>query len=184
MATARKLFRLFKWIIEYQKISKLVKNHPADGEPIDLALAVLTRLGFFGFWWFDNLWVCAHVGLLKRDKTPLKKPGMLSWFFALIFSILAQIRKLGKINADKASILKVIRDAPGKKEKFQEKLNSLDKAKFTCYKTLVKNFSDMITASAASGMAEKVGIKWSDAAIGFGGSLSALLTCYDLYPKK
>jgi len=184
MAAARKLFRLFKGLIEYQKINKLIQNTPKDTDEIDLALAVLTRLGFFGYWLFDNIWICAHVGFLKRDKTPYKKPGMLSWLLALLFSIIAQVRKLSKISSEKAAIIRLIRDAPQKKEKFQERLTTLDKNRFTCYKTIVKNVGDCVPASAFSGVAEKFGINWSDTAIGIGGSISSFLTCYDLYPKK
>jgi len=38
MATARKLFRLFKWIMEYQKIVSLLNNPPKDQDEIGLVL--------------------------------------------------------------------------------------------------------------------------------------------------
>ena len=94
MSVARRLARLFKWVIECQKMANLIKSPPADGNEVDLALALLTRLGFFGFWFFDNLWVLAHIGFLKRDATPFKKPGMASWFFGLVCNVIATVRSL------------------------------------------------------------------------------------------
>ena len=52
MAVARKLFRLFKSFNEVQTIIKTLK---ADSKPVDKYLAVLTRLAFLFYWFFDNL---------------------------------------------------------------------------------------------------------------------------------
>ena len=53
MSKARKLFRLFKSVNEYQKLVKFLDDC-SDGLPM-LVLGVITRIGLFVFWFFDNL---------------------------------------------------------------------------------------------------------------------------------
>lgn len=48
MRDARKLFRLFKSINEYQKLLEILKKGSAD--PLELSCNVITRLGFLFYW--------------------------------------------------------------------------------------------------------------------------------------
>ena len=58
MSTARKLFRLFKSFNEYVKIKGIMKE---ETSALDKTLAVLARLGFLFYWFFDNLSVLIKI---------------------------------------------------------------------------------------------------------------------------
>jgi hypothetical protein len=62
MRDARKLFRLFKSLVEYQKIQQLLKVKGPQHKQI---LNVLARLGFFFYWVFDNIQILAKVKFLE-----------------------------------------------------------------------------------------------------------------------
>lgn len=61
MSVARKLFRLFKSFNEYVKICEIQKGKLPDFEK---NLAILARLAFGFYWFFDNLSVLIKVKLL------------------------------------------------------------------------------------------------------------------------
>ena len=65
MRDARKLFRLFKSVNEYQKIVGLLNKGSLD--MTELSLNVLTRMGFLLYWVFDNLAILAAIKFIKRD---------------------------------------------------------------------------------------------------------------------
>ncbi len=52
MRDARKLFRLAKSIVEYQKMVQLANQKSPQHKKI---LNILSRLGFFFYWIFDNI---------------------------------------------------------------------------------------------------------------------------------
>lgn len=103
MSKARKLFRLFKWLFEYEKVRKLLTKPPADLDEIDIILgkkknnqAIVTRLFFAGYWIFDNLVIISTIKLLKRDPAIFKKPAGSFWFLALLVNLIANLRILKK----------------------------------------------------------------------------------------
>ena len=60
MADARKLFRLFKTINEYQLTKDFIDKPPADWDELDFLFNILIRLGFAGYWVFDNLFILSN----------------------------------------------------------------------------------------------------------------------------
>lgn len=85
MRDARKLFRLFKSLVEYQKITALQKQNQPQHKKI---LAILARLGFLIYWFFDNLNILAKIKYLEGiDKDAAAKKACLFWLIGLIFSI-------------------------------------------------------------------------------------------------
>ena len=65
MRDARKLFRLFKSINEYQKIIELIKKGSLD--PTNLILQIGTRLGFLLYWFFDNIAILCAIKFINRE---------------------------------------------------------------------------------------------------------------------
>ncbi len=86
MSQARKLFRLFKSVNEYQKIVNLLKSPTMD--PVNLGLSVAVRLGFLAFWVFDNLAILCTIKFLKSDPKGFAKKGAIFWLVALVLSFL------------------------------------------------------------------------------------------------
>ena len=85
MRDARKLFRLFKSLMEYQKIQELLKKPDAPHRKI---LNILSRLGFFFYWIFDNIQILGKVKYLpKVDVEKAGKRASFFWLLALLFSI-------------------------------------------------------------------------------------------------
>jgi len=66
-----------------------------------------------------------------------------------------------------------------------DKFAALNKKKFDNTLNLLKTLGDMVTASQAIGLPRKLfGFDFNDGQVGFGGFLSAVLTCYQLFPAK
>jgi len=60
-----------------------------------------------------------------------------------------------------------------------DKFAALNKKKFDNTLNLLKTLGDMVTASQAIGLPRKLfGFDFNDGQVGFGGFLSAVLTCY------
>ena len=55
MNTARKLFRLFKSLIEYGTMKKLMSD------PIKNALPIIARIAFASYWFFDNIAILIKI---------------------------------------------------------------------------------------------------------------------------
>jgi hypothetical protein len=50
---------------------------------------------------------------------------------------------------------------------------------------LLKNLGDLVTATQALSIPKSLfGFDFNDGQVGFGGLLSAVITCYQLYPEK
>lgn len=92
MSKARKLFRLFKSVNEYHKLVKFLDDC-SDGMPL-LVLGVITRVGLFVFWLFDNLQVLTMINFLKGNPDNYKKIGMTGWLLSLLATIISEILKV------------------------------------------------------------------------------------------
>jgi hypothetical protein len=61
----------------------------------------------------------------------------------------------------------------------------LSKRKFDNTLNLLKNLGDMVTASQGISLPKTLfGFDFNDGQVGFGGLLSAVITCYQLYPDQ
>ena len=86
MRDARKLFRLFKSLMEYQKIQQLMKQKQTDHKQV---LNILIRLGFLFYWVFDNIAILTKVKLLKNvDQKQAAKRAATFWLIALVISVI------------------------------------------------------------------------------------------------
>jgi hypothetical protein len=57
-------------------------------DPVALGLSVAVRLGFLGYWIFDNLAILCTIKFLKSDAKGFAKKGALFWLFALVVSVI------------------------------------------------------------------------------------------------
>ena len=92
MSKARKLFRLCKSVNEYHKLIKFLDDC-SDGLPI-LVLGVITRVGLFVFWLFDNLQILSMINFIKGNPDSFKKVGMTGWLLALLATLISEILKV------------------------------------------------------------------------------------------
>ena len=104
MRDARKLFRLFKTLNEYQKILDLLEK--SRNLSTDDFLAVLSRV-FFGLYWiFDNIAILRKIGILSGDSKPISKKGSICWLLALLTGLILVSRKLVANARERAIIQK------------------------------------------------------------------------------
>jgi hypothetical protein len=181
MRDARKLFRLFKSLNEYQKISKLLAKIEED--EFAFYFNLLNRLGFLGYWFFDNLQILSKVGFVKLDAKHQGKVGAIFWFFALIFGLVLEIRNFIKISHEQIQIEKYLANC--REDEVDVKKNQLKvirNKKKECVLNIIKQVGDLITAGQGSEIAPKIfKINFNDFWVGIGGLTSALITSYQLY---
>jgi hypothetical protein len=67
----------------------------------------------------------------------------------------------------------------------KDRRREINKKKLENTLNLLKNLGDTVTASQALSLPKKLfGFDFNDGQVGFGGLLSAVITCYQLYPAK
>lgn len=95
MRDARKLFRLFKSINEYQKLMEILAKGSLD--PFEVGCNVTSRVAFLLYWFFDNITILSNIKVLSRDSKATNKMGMTFWFIALLATLLLTVRDLIKV---------------------------------------------------------------------------------------
>ena len=173
MKNARKLFRLFKSLNEYQKITDFLAKKELS--QVDM-LNVAGRIAFLLYWIFDNLSVLSTVKFLNLDAKQMNKYGAFWWFVALCLGQAASVITLAELGKEEASIRK-----KEKSEETQKQLKAIQAKKFTEYLNIIKQAGDMVTSSQAIELPAKFGFNFNDGHIGIGGFVSAVLTMYQLY---
>lgn len=185
MATARKLFRLFKTANEYHKILALLSKGSDDD--FDLYMNILNRIFFGAYWIFDNLTVLSAIKFLKYDKAKMAKNASWCWFLALLVGLILYLRNLIYESHNAITLEKAIQDANAKEkgediEKKNKDLAAVRKKKVDLWLNIAKTLGDMITASQGAGIPKAlIGREFNDGAIGIGGFVSATITNYQLY---
>eukprot|EP00744_Colponema_vietnamica_P002357 GILI01003713.1.p1 GENE.GILI01003713.1~~GILI01003713.1.p1 ORF type:complete len:275 (+),score=90.58 GILI01003713.1:78-827(+) len=180
MRDARKLFRLFKSVNEYQKLSQVL-GQKTDG--VNKALAVINRLAFLSYWIWDNLGMLSTIKFLRYQPAPLNKMASLSWLIGLVTQILMDLLALAE-NLERESRL-TSQSSTKSAEELHEELKKLRAKRSDLYLSLVKCLGDCITASNGVELPKMlVGRQFSDGAVGLGGLTSAVLTCYQLWPSE
>ena len=80
MGNSRKLFRLFKSLVEWQKVLSLLKNKPHDFVTfVDKVVNLLVRLCFVGYWVIDNYMIVKKIYLRQPSKPKTGTTKL--WFF-------------------------------------------------------------------------------------------------------
>ena len=103
MRDARKLFRLFKSLMEYAKIQALLKT---KGPQHKLILNILSRAGFFFYWIFDNLAILAKVKYLTGvDKEKAAKRAAFFWLLGLLFTLIVVLIQMYETHMEESEFL-------------------------------------------------------------------------------
>lgn len=174
MKTARKLFRLFKSLNEYQKIMGIMAK--GDLDQIQM-LNLASRLAFLLYWLFDNLTVLGSVKFLKVDPKQMNKYGAFWWFIGLVLGQAVAFLTLAELNGEEAQLRK-----KEKSEETRKQLKAVQAKKFSQYLNIIKQAGDMVTSSQAIEIPAKFGFNFHDGHVGLGGFVSAVITMYQLYP--
>jgi len=95
MGTARKLFRLFKSLMEYKKIMALLKN--STMEATEKYLNVICRLAFFFYWVFDNIQVLTKVKFFSfMELKTATRYAQKFWLSGIFLSIVIAVMNMQK----------------------------------------------------------------------------------------
>ena len=66
-------------------------------------------------------------------------------------------------------------------EVWTPKFKAIKQKKNAKYRLVLKSLGDLVTSGSTWGIWQKCGINFNDAHIGIGGSVSSLITCWELY---
>jgi hypothetical protein len=105
MSNARKLFRIFKWLIEYKKINVILGK--ADSTALHkLILAIIPRIAFFFYWILDSVIVLSKIKFLTgvNDKWITHKWATL-WTIANFTGALGAIVELVEVGKEEARLI-------------------------------------------------------------------------------
>ena len=168
---ARKMFRLFKSVHEYDTIVKAQLNPTM--KPFPKLMTILSRASFFVYWIFDNLGMLATIKLIKKDPKSLTKTAMTAWFIALVFTLINVLKNLADCYSE---------ELLSKDRSLTQGAPKTTSNKTTHYINLAKTLGDLLPAASGSGMAEKFGIKISDRLAGLGGLISGAIALHQAWP--
>ena len=99
-------------------------NPPAGFDEIDLLLTLGIRIGFFGYWLFDNLVILAKLKLFSKPAKSFLKPAMVSWWTALMLNLILNIKKLRTLKKELGKLRKKIGDDEEMEKAFSKELAS------------------------------------------------------------
>lgn len=173
MKNARKLFRLFKTLNEYQKLMEILNKGELDQIA---ALNAGSRIAFGLYWIFDNLAVLSAVKFLGLDAKQMNKYGAFWWFIGLILGQAVALLTLADLAAEESALSKKERNDDTKKQ-----LKAIQAKKFVQYLNVIKQLGDMVTSSQGIELPAKFGFNFNDGHVGMGGFVSAVITMYQLY---
>lgn len=112
------------------------------------------------------------------------------WLLGLIFSVITVVIQIvetskeeSQLKADYASQRQNLDER--QINDFKAKRAGINKKKFDNTLNLLKNLGDMVTASQGVSLPQTLfGFDFNDGQVGVGGFISAVITCYQLYPDK
>lgn len=81
---ARKLFRLFKSIVEYQKLVDILLD---DEDNLLKVFRVLGQVFFFFYWFFDNISIVYKIKLFKGNFKKYNIVASVFWLLSLLVSV-------------------------------------------------------------------------------------------------
>ena len=135
--------------------------------------------------------ILAKVKFLEGvDKEKAAKRAAFFWLMGLIFSIASTVVLILEVQREEILLQSEIRAAGSSADErqqiaFRERRIAINKQKFDNTLNILKNLGDTVTATQALSLPKKwFGFDFNDGQVGFGGLLSAVITCYQLYPAK
>jgi len=171
MANCRRLERLFKGIYEIDKLVDIAKS--PNPSPTANALNVLTRLGFMGFWTFDNLkWLQVSKFVVGNDEWG--RYSAIGWWVGLF----------GQILLDLLAFRETIRqeqELTGSPAQAQtDKLRALRAKRTDLSLSIARNLCDLVVAGNAAKFHEHLGFSLKDDVTGVCGVSAALIAAYQV----
>ena len=100
----------------------ILENPPSSLDGTDILLTLGVRLGFFGYWLFDNLLILAKLKLFSKPASSFLKPAMLSWWTALVLNLIFNIKKLRTQKAELRRIRRSIKNNSSSESAFASEL--------------------------------------------------------------
>jgi peroxin-11B len=190
MANARKLFRLFKSLLEYKKINEILGK--ADTMPMHkLLLTIIPRIAFFFFWLFDHLVILSKIKVINSvDSIWVTHKWALCWFVANTVTIIASIVDLVELAKEEAKLIaqKRFQQSNGTSkttDEIRQKEKDLQLKQLNAKLNIIKSLGDNVTATSLLGWPKKFfNFEFNDGAIGLGGLTSAVIACYNAYPAS
>lgn len=151
MSNARKLFRILKSLMEYQKLKVLLGK--ADKMALHkLILAIIPRIAYFLYWVVDTLVVLTKINFTNRwDIKDLIYKWATLWTIANVFTILGAIVELVEIGKEEAKMIasrKYSKTSDDAKDGYSSsQLDQVQTKKFNQRLTIIKCSGDLITAT-------------------------------------
>ena len=151
MSNARKLFRILKSLMEYQKLSVLLGK--ADKMALHkLILAIIPRLAYLFFWVFDTLVVLTKIKFTNRwDIKSLMYKWATLWTIANVFSIIGAIVELVELGKEEAKMIasrKYSKTSDDSKDGYSSaQLDQVKQKKFAQKLIVIKCSGDLITST-------------------------------------
>lgn len=172
---ARKIFRLFKSVNEIQILkNKVTKDLIWQPKKLPIFFDILTRIGFFFYWLFDNIQILANIKFIKGEPPFHAKMASFGWIIGLIFGIARNFYDLTELLVMKQN---------AEKEQDKKKGN-ID---FLILKALVDitgKLGDLIPALNGTGIPKLImGQGFSEASMSLGGLWAALVSLWNVYLK-
>lgn len=176
---ARKIFRLFKSVNELQQLrDKISKDLIWQPNKTPIIFDILSRLGFFFYWIFDNIQILANIKFINADSSFHLRIASWGWLFGILFGIARNLYDLIELLIKKYPADHIFE----KKEKDPK----LDFQILKCVVEITGKLGDLITASQGAGIAQKFfggGKGFTDGAIGLGGLWASLVSLWGIYLK-
>ena len=174
---ARKMFRLWKSMHEYDAILKLLHNKSMH--PFEKFIQLASKTAMFFYWIFDNLGILTSVKFLKMNSGKLGKSAMTAWFVGIVFSLIYFLRKL-YLNLNSENRIKKSESNP---QLAIESKIQIKKERQAIVLGIIKNLGDLVPASNGANVPQLLFKKsFTDKWIGLGGLISALISCYQAWP--
>ena len=173
------MFRLFKSLNEYKILNeKIFGDLIWQPNKTPIVLEILSRIGFFFYWIFDNIQILASIKFLNADAQFHLKIASWGWFFGVLFSLAKNVLDLMVLLNKKAEESSKSEDAEKKKD---------SKIDVQILKTLIEisaKLGDLICAANAAGVTQKVlGHGFSEGTLGMAGLYAALVSLWAHYNK-
>lgn len=81
---------------EYQKFMDLLDKPSEDSDDTELFLLAGYHIGFFGYYFLDNLFLFASAKLIRKSPSFFFSISQRFWFFGLLCQIIKNFRKIKK----------------------------------------------------------------------------------------
>ncbi len=94
---SRKIFALFKSIHEVKTINEKIKDLLWQEKKLPVVLDILSRLGFFFYYLFDNISILSSIKFIHTDAKLVNKLASLGWAIGLVFGLIKDFIGLFKI---------------------------------------------------------------------------------------